>query len=176
MPAPPVDAPSLGAWPLPRAIEADPRHASIRAALAGAAAPLWTGGVLPAARAAFTAPVRAALAAAVVGNTLVRGLEAAASTLADEQAGLAALEAETGSRQGRRASRVLLVTRDGSERFYRRVERLAREHVPRVLVLVLDCDAPTLGRTIYGGDAVAKLVLTAHKTAAAAVLRALVAD
>ena len=176
MPAPRPDVPSLGAWPLPREIEADPRHAAIRAALASTAAPLWSGGVLPAARVAFSAPLRAALVAAAVGKRLVRGLESTAATLEAERAGLAALPAETASRQGRRASRVLLVSGAGAERLYRQVERLGLAHLPRVLVGVLECDAAALGRLLYGGDEVAKLVLTAHKPAAAAVLRALVAS
>jgi hypothetical protein len=167
--------PPLGAWPLPREIEADPRHGEIRSMLERTAAPLWTGAGLPAARAALGAALRDALTAAAAGGRLVRGLESASATLAAERAGLAALPGTTAERQGRRASRLLLVTRDGAERFYRQVERLALAHVPRVLVVVLECDAATLGRLLYGGDETAKLVLTAHKAVAAAVLRALVA-
>jgi hypothetical protein len=175
MAAPRVDVPPLGAWPLPRAIEADPLQAEIRSALERTASPLWPGGVLPAAHVALGPALRAALTAAAAGGRLVRGLESAAATLAAARAGLAALPANTAERQGRRASRLLLVTADGAERFYRQAERLALDHLPRVLVAVLACDAPTLGRLLYGGDETAKLVLTAHKTAAAAVLRALVA-
>ena len=175
MPTPRADVPPLAAWRLPREIEADPRHDAIRAALAGAAAPLWQGGVLEVVHAGFDEPMRRALRTAAITGRLVRGLESAAETLAAEQAGLAALPAATASRQGRRVSRLLVVTNDGAERFYRQVERLALTHAPRVLVAALACDAATLGRLLYGGDAVAKLVLTTHKAAVAAVLRALAA-
>jgi hypothetical protein len=67
----------------------------------------------------------------------------------------------------------LLVSNDGAERFYRQVERLVVGHAPRVLACVLDCDSPTLGDLLPGAAGVVKLVLTGHKTAAAAVLRAL---
>jgi hypothetical protein len=77
-------------------------------------------------------------------------------------------------RQGRRVSRVLLVTNDGAQRFYRQVERLAVMHAPRVLVCVLECESPVLGELLHGSsggsDGVVKLVLTGHKTAAAGIL------
>jgi len=89
-----------------------------------------------------------------------------------EQRGLAALDPEMAGRQGQRVSRLLLITNDGAERFYRQVERLALTHAPRLLVCVVECDSQVLGTLLYGEDAVAKLVLTTHKAAAAAILRA----
>ena len=44
----------------------------------------------------------------------------------------------------------------------------------RNLVLVVDAESLVLGELLYGSGAAVKLVLTAHKTATAAVLRALV--
>ena len=89
-----------------------------------------------------------------------------------ERRGLAALPAAEARRQGGRVSRLLLVTRDGAERFYRHVERLAAAHAPRVLVCVVDCDSAQLGGLLYERAAVAKLVLAEHKAAVAAILRA----
>ena len=68
---------------------------------------------------------------------------------------------------------MLVVSNDGAERFYRQVERLASTHAPRVLVCVLDATSSDLGALLYGPDAVVKLVLTAHKTAATGLLLAL---
>ena len=47
------------------------------------------------------------------------------------------------------------------------------DHAPRVLVCVLDATSGDLGALLYGPDAVVKLVLTAHKTAATGLLLAL---
>ncbi len=166
-----VDSP-LG-WRLPREIEADPRHQEIRAALARAPRKLWSGGTIDAAVVPFDAHVQRALQKHQTTVHLVRGLESAATVLDAEQRGFAALDPDMAARQGQRISRLLLITNDGAERFYRQVERLALTHAPRVLVCVVECDSQVLGRLLYGADAVAKLVLTTHKTAAAALLRAL---
>lgn len=166
------DAP-LGAWRLPREIEADPRHPEIRTALGRAARKLWTGGSLEAAVVPLDASLRRALQSPKTAHHLVRGLEAAAAVLVAEQKGLAALDEDVARRQGQRISRLLLVTNDGAERFYRQVERLALAHAPRVVVCLVDCDSGVLGELLYGADAVTKLVLTAHKSAVTGILRAL---
>lgn len=153
---------------LPRSVESDPCHDDILRALAARTNTLWSGGMLAVAVVPLTEPLRSVLQAPVTAGMLQRGLEAAVATLAAEQRGLDALPPG----QGRRVSRVLLVTNDGAERFYRQVERLALTYAPRVLVCMVDCDSSELGRILCGSDAVAKLVLTGHKTAAASILRA----
>ncbi|MEO6029241.1 MAG: hypothetical protein ABIR79_20455 [Candidatus Binatia bacterium] len=167
-----ADSP-LGSWRLPREVETDPRHEEIRAALGRAPRKLWTGGTIDAAVVPFGADLQRALQKSQTTVHLVRGLETAAAALEAEQRGLAALDPEMAGRQGQRVSRLLLITNDGAERFYRQVERLALTHAPRVLACVVECDSQVLGTLLYGEDAVAKLVLTSHKTAAATILRAL---
>ena len=147
-PEPSVEEPRL-----PRELESDPCVAAV---------PL-------------TPPLRTALATLAGQGQLARGLEAAEAALAAEQRGLQALPPAVAARQRPRISRVLAVTNDGAERFYRGVERLAITHAPRVLVCLVDCPSPVLGELLYGSDAVVKLVLTAHKTAATTLLRALAA-
>ena len=165
--------PSVGVVRLPRDIASDARHDDVRSALAARTRKLWSGGSLDAAVVPLTETLQAALRNPATAVLLQRGLEAAEATLAAEHRGLAALPPEVARRQGGRVSRLLLVTNDGAERFYRQVERLATLHAPRVLVCVVDCDSAALGGLLYGPDAVAKLVLTEHKAAAAAILRSL---
>lgn len=162
---------------LPRDVESDPRHEDVRRVLAARTRKLWTGGTLDVPVVPLTATLERALRHPATVGLLQRGLEAAAATLAAQQRGLDALPSAVTDRQGRRVSRVLLVTNDGAERFYRQVERLALTHAPRVLVCVLDCDSPAFSGLLHGpadgSDGVVKLVLTGHKTAAAGILLAL---
>lgn len=152
---------------LPRRIEADARCAAVQAALAAAAAPLWARGTVPVARVPASPAVLAALRAAVRGGEVQRGLEGIAEALAAQRRGLL-------PGHDRRVSRLLVCTADGSERFYRGVERELLAHAPRVLGLVLETSAAELGARLFGDDAVAKAVLVERKDAVAAVLFALV--
>ena len=175
MPAARGDEAPPGSWRLPREVEADPRHEAIRRVLATSPRRLWAGGTLEVPFVPLTDALQRVLRDPATSPMLQRGLEAATATLTAEQRGLAALPPTVASRQGRRVSRVLLVSNDGAERFYRQVERLVVTHAPRVLACVLACDSPTLGALLPGATGVVKLVLTGHKAAAAAVLRALAA-
>jgi hypothetical protein len=158
--------------PLPREIEADPRGAAIRTRLAGSGRRLWTGGTAMVPVLPLTPAGVAALGAARGAGHLVLGLEAVEEALANEARGLAR---RPGGEGGARVSRLLLVAEDGAERFYRRVERLAGEHAPRILVLMLADDAVALGRATVGRETPVKAVLARHKLAVASLLRALCA-
>jgi hypothetical protein len=162
-----MTSPALAA--LPREIEADPGHDSIRARLAAPDRLLWRGGkamvpVLP------LGPVAAALATAYGAGHLVLGFERVAKTLEAEMRGLR-LVAHRGARA--RISRLLLLSDDGADRLYRHAEALAVVHAPRLLVAVLAADAATLGRATTAHDAAVKVVLVRHKQAVAALLRTL---
>jgi hypothetical protein len=158
---------------LPREIEADPCHDAVQAALAARTRRLWLGGTLVTSVVPLSDALRRVLADPDVTRLLRRGLEAAESALAAERRGLSALPPAEARRHGARVSRLLLLANDGAERFYRQVERLVAAHAPRVLACVVDCDSATLGALLYDRDAIAKLVLAEHKSAVAAILRAL---
>jgi hypothetical protein len=159
---------------LPREIEADPRGEAIRAWLDAASRFPFRETTTPPVPVLPLAPALAtALRQARGCGRLVLGLEGAAEALATEHRGLAALAKRTSSAQGARVSRLLLVSEDAAARLYREVARLADEHAPRVLVLMIACDAVALGRATLGRDAAVKVVLARHKEAVAAVLRAL---
>jgi hypothetical protein len=93
--------------------------------------------------------------------------------LANEQQGLAHGDRKAGVGRGGRVSRLLVLAGDGSERFYREVESLLRRHAPRVLALRLPIDEVALGRLLFGGDQVARLLMVGHKDAVSAILLAI---
>lgn len=158
---------------LPRELEAGPVGTAVHAALAADVRPLWQRGTLRVAYLPFTDTLRATVARLGAQGLLERGLETAEAALGAERRGFEALDAETRARQGRRISRVLVVSDDGAERFYRGVERVALAHAPRVLVCRIACTSADLGSTVFGSGEVAKLVLTNHKRAAASILGAM---
>jgi len=99
----------------------------------------------------------------------VLGFERAEAVLASERAGLALLRAR-GQRLGTRVSRLLLFARDASSRLARQVERLAREHGARLLVLAVNVTAAELASVVGAEGRQVKLVLVTHRQAVAAVL------
>jgi hypothetical protein len=155
---------------LPRAIEADPRHDAVRAALERALTPLWAGAPIAVPTVHPTAALRDALAAAGAAGRVERGLETIVAGLAAEARGLRA----AGMGNAARVSRLLIVSDDGSERFSRQVGRVLHQHGRRLLALRLRCDAGHLGAMLFGNGRTAKAVCVSHKAAVASVLLALV--
>ena len=166
-----MTSPSLPA--LPREIEANPDHETIRARLAAPDRLLWRGGHLMVPVFPLGPPLAAALAAAYGAGQLVVGFERVEEALEAETRGLALAARRRGSLPGARISRLLLLSDDGAERLYRHVEGLAVAHAPRVLVAVLAADAAVLGRATTARDAAVKVVLVQHKQAVAALMRLL---
>lgn len=69
---------------------------------------------------------------------------------------------------GTRISRLILLSNDGPERFYRHVEL----HAPRVLACLLDLNSGTLGKAITTRDKEIKLVMAEHKDVVSGILKA----
>jgi hypothetical protein len=161
-----------GAAPrLPKTIEADALASLLPGQLLRRARPLWSEAVFHAASLVPGEAVRAALVSANQAGFVVRGLEAAERRLAEEERGLA-LSAQPDRTAAVRISRLLLVTNDGSERFYRNVEGLLRRHGPRLHAIRLEIDEHELGELLYGPGRVTRLVLLEHKNAVASFLLA----
>jgi hypothetical protein len=114
--------------------------------------------------------VETALRSALTAVRVVRGLDTAKKVLAAEEHGLQLAEEKSGARRGARVSRLLLVTDDGSDGFYRQVENLLKRHGPRILALRLDVDAARFGAALFGKENQTRLVMISHKEAVAAVL------
>lgn len=96
---------------------------------------------------------------------LVRGVEEAAKALSAQQEGLEQAPAAQVEAGRRRISRLLVLSNDGSDRFYRDVEKLCRAHSARLEAVVLECDEVELGEAIFGPGRAARAVLLDHKEA-----------
>lgn len=158
---------------LPRGLEDELDTEHLATELAARARPLWRGGSAFACEAALTPSLQAALTSAFSSGRIIRGLESAKHALGGEQRGLSQVDRKTGVERGGRVSRLLVLSDDGSERFYREVESLMRQHAPRVLALRLSVDQLALGQPLFGADAPARLLMVSHKVAVSSALLAL---
>jgi len=104
------------------------------------------------------------------------GLEAAEEKLVREQRGLLKMEKEQGLWVGPRISRLILVANDGTERFYRGVEWLAKDHKSRLLVCRLDIPGSEIGRILFGEERNIKLLLIDHKDTVSLVFQTLIPE
>lgn len=161
---------------LPRRVEQQPAAAHLAAALSARSRPLWAGSAMRVPQLEMTPGLEGALTSAFAAGRIVRGLEAAERVLAGEERGLKRVDRRTGAERGGRVSRLLVLSDDGAERFYRNVEALLRRHAPRVLALRVSVDERTLGALVFGPHQVARLLLVEHKDAVSAVLLALAAQ
>jgi len=158
---------------LPKRVRDAPGAAELAAGLAERAEPLWTGGDSTAVRVPLAPGLEAALKSAHSAGRILRGLEGAERQLATEQRGLEQVDRSTGVDRGGRISRLIVLADDGSERFYRSVHFLLRQHAPRLLALRLDLGEEGLGELLFGPGQVARLLLVQHKDAVSALLMAL---
>jgi hypothetical protein len=158
---------------LPRNIETDPRREAIENVLARDMRPIWDKGTLNVAHIAFHDELEKALIAARVGRQLERGLENVEKILKNEEPGLAALRERQGAPFANRASRLLIIADDGTERFYRSCESLLYRHADRVLGLRVAVASDRLAENLFGPEKFAKALLVTERAAVANVLLAL---
>ena len=163
----------LRALRLPKLVEADPRGQELLSGLTAHARPLWPGGKVRVPTIAFNPALAEALRIARREGQLVRSLENAERKLAAEGRGLGLVDQKSGVSRGELVSRLLVLADNGAERFYRQVEKLLRQHGPRVMALRLDVKAETLGQMLFGPGHRVLLLLLDHKEAVSAVLLAL---
>jgi len=174
MPAPPPP-PGLVSLRLPKSLENEADGAAVHAALRANARPLWTRGVLLVPSAGWTPAVAAALDAANAGGSVVRGLEQVEKALQREARGLSMADARSASPRGARVSRLLLVSNDGSERFYRNVEQLVTANGQRLLPIRVDADSAQFASAVREASGVVRALMVDHKELVVTVLRALYA-
>ena len=163
----------LQALRLPRLVEADPRGQELLSGLTSHVRPLWPGGKIKVPTVAFNPALVEVLRIAHRAGQLVRSLENAERRLATEGRGLGLVDQKSGVSRGERVSRLLVLADNGAERFYRHVEKLLRQHGPRVMALRLDVKAETLGQMLFGPGHRVLLLLLDHKEAVSAMLLAL---
>lgn len=107
---------------------------------------------------------------------LVRGLEAAEEALAVQSLGVRLAKKgpdAVPSIASGRISRLMLVSMDGSDRFYRNISQIMRKYGETLEVLVVLCDELELGAAAFGPDQRARALLVEHKEAVVRVLGAL---
>ncbi len=75
-----------------------------------------------------------------------------------------------------RVSRMLLVSNDGSERFYRQLKFIHRNHGKRVLMVRLDIDSKVMAEVLGMKGKSVKAALVTHKDSVCNILKQLIAD
>lgn len=164
---------TTNAFRLPKAIQSDPRASQLLGALEAHSRLLWQGGTVKVPEAQLNDALREVLMGVHHAGQVIRSLEKAEQTLATEARGQGMADHKSGVTRGVRISRLLVLTSDGAERFYRQVELLLQHHGPRVIAVRLATDAEGLGEMLYGPGRVARLLLIEHKAAVGAALLAL---
>ena len=158
---------------LPRELEADGTAGPIRQALMVRAVQLWSGSDLSVPVITMGDPLKKVLQRANIRGHVRCGLEAISSSLERERKGIAHLREGRGLPTGDRVSRLLLISNDGAQRFYRHIEHLLQLHAPRLLGCMLDMDGNALGSAITGRERQIKVIMAEHKEAVSEILRAL---
>ena len=166
--------PATPVYKLPRHIESDPSFTKILSLLQSRTRKLQDGSKLNVSLVGLTDALTNALLTAYRSGHVIRGLEAAAEKLDHERSGLLKLKQRVA--QGERISRLVLMSNDGSKRFYREADRLLEKHFPRVLGWVVNIDSSNLGSLLFGPEKSAKIILINHKEAVSQILLALIKD
>ena len=160
---------SLQSLKLPKLVESDPRGAALLQHLIEHAEPIRADSEISVSVAQFEG-IETVLQSAHREGRVVRGLETAKRMLATEAHGLNLVDQSSGVKRGVRVSRLLLLSDDGSDGFYRHVETLLRRHGHRVLAIRLDADAAALGAPLFGAGRLTRLLMIQHKEAVAKIL------
>lgn len=132
-------------------------------------------GLPPFARHELTRSLADALFEARRARRLIRGLEPAELRLAAQAGGVARARGAHADLEapGARISRLLLISQDGADRFYRKINDLHENYEFMLEVLVVACDASELARGAYGAGEQARALLLDHKAAVVRVLESL---
>jgi hypothetical protein len=160
----------------PRQLEADYGTDAILRVLMDRTAKLWSGGALDIPFIAMADPMKKALRAAMLRGHIRWGLEGVSHKLSMERAGIVSVQARGDAPHGERISRLILLSNDGAERFYRHAEQLLLSHAPRLLGCLLDTDSSILGNLVTGKEREIKLVMVDHKDAVSEILRAMLSE
>ncbi|MEN9529921.1 MAG: hypothetical protein RI932_1794 [Pseudomonadota bacterium] len=148
---------------LPKSLEADARAVRIQEELTRNLKSLWSEGRLKVPTLDLNLALEKALSTSRRAGHLRGGLENIESCLRREQQGLEALKKRQLAQDSGRISRLLLMSSDGSERFYRHCESLISGHADRLIGIRLNVQSQVLGQKFFGKDAQVKVLLVSHK-------------
>ena len=153
---------------LPKQLEAEGVASDVRAALETESVELYRASAIYVPVLKLTPQLRTNIFHAKAVGELIVGYEAIAKALKNELRGLQKIDS-----LGDRVSRLLLVTNDGSQRFYGEITFLQKRQGARVLICRLDVDSLLMGNVLGFKDQVVKAVLLNKKKAVIHVLKGL---
>lgn len=159
---------------LPKLVENDARNEKIVEILNSHKCKLWSKSKLEITSLPFNEKFIQALQMEHRKGRIVRGFEMVERKLESEAMGMSLVDEKTEAKRGQRISRLLVISNDGSERYYRKLESLIQKHAQRVLPLIIEIDSTQLGELFFGNGKTAKLMLLEHKKAVASALFSLV--
>ena len=123
---------------------------------------------------AFDETLKVALKGACDGKHLIQGLESIGEHLDLELKGLKALKKLPGQTQNERLSRLVILSNDGSERFYHNAESILNRHAGRALAVIVNATAEELGNAFTKKANPAKALLIDERKALETFLAALI--
>ncbi|MDY6988521.1 MAG: hypothetical protein SWQ30_10735 [Thermodesulfobacteriota bacterium] len=153
---------------LPKQLEKEGVESDVRAALAKESIKLHSASTTHIPVLKLTPKLRTHIFYAKSCGELIVGYEAIARALANELRGLQKIDS-----QSDRVSRLLIVTNDGSPRFYRELAFLQKRQGARVLICRLDVGSLVMGNILGFKDKVVKAVLLTKKKSVIDVLKSL---
>ena len=153
---------------LPKQLEKEGVESDVRAALKEERIELYKASNIYIPVLKLTRKLRTNIFHAKSLGELVIGYAAIAKALANELRGLQKIDSLSD-----RVSRLLMVTNDGSPRFYREFEFLQKRQGARVLICRLDVDSVLMGNILGFKDQVVKAVLLNKKKSVINVLKSL---
>lgn len=161
---------------LPKDVAADGRHDAVWKLLSTNTTPLSEGSELQVPSLPLSQSLAAECRLALRNGLATPGLEAIAEVLASEQKGLDALRKRAAvAPQNPRVSRLLLMSNDGSKRFYRDCESLLCRYDQRLIGCRLAVTGDDFGSAVYGYPKLMRAILFVDKKAVARALLALLA-
>lgn len=122
----------------------------------------------------FDENIRNALKGVYDSKNLVQGLEAISAHLDKELKGLKALTKQPGQTQNDRLSRLMILSNDGSERFYHNADSILNRHSTRTMACIVDATAEQLGEAFTKKANPAKALLIDDRQALESFLATLV--
>lgn len=133
---------------LPKGLKDHPLEAKISTWFAQNQGPIRPGGTATVAALGWTPAVQTGLAAVLVNEHLLQGLDLIERAMRKELNGLKAVAQKSNNPMPERMSRLLLLASDGSERFYRQAESILLEHRGRMTACILTADSVVLGAAV----------------------------
>lgn len=159
---------------LPKLVENDPRTEKITEILTNGMRKLWSNSKISVASVPFSEKFIQTLQMEHRKGRITRGFELIDRKLTSEAKGLSMVDQKSDTQRGQRVSRLLIISNDGAERYYRKVESLILKHSPRILALIIEADSNQLGELFFGEGKSVKMMLLEHKESVAAALFALI--